>query len=184
MATQTAVVAPAPAVNTSLPAISGTTEDGQTLTATNGTWTGTPTITYARQWQRCDSAGANCSNIAGATGTTYVLTPADVDGTIRVVVTATNGAGSVPATSDETTIVDPIPPVNAAPPAVSGTARDGQALTVSSDGTWTGTPTITFAYRWQRCDAAGNNCADISRRHERHLHRRRPRTSAAGCARS
>src|SRR5690606_21976934 len=40
-------VAPA---NTVLPAITGTAETGQTLTASSGSWTGTPTPTYAYQW--------------------------------------------------------------------------------------------------------------------------------------
>ena len=54
-----------PPVNTVLPGITGTTAAGQTLTATQGTWTGTAPITYAYQWQRC--TGATCVNIGGAT---------------------------------------------------------------------------------------------------------------------
>ena len=41
-------------------------------------------------------AGANCADIAGATGSTYTLSAADVGATIRVVVTATNAAGTRP----------------------------------------------------------------------------------------
>ena len=84
--------------NTALPTISGTAKDAQTLTATNGTWSGSPT-SYAKQWQRCDSAGANCTNISGATAATYVLASADVGSKIRVKVTATNASGSASATS-------------------------------------------------------------------------------------
>ena len=32
----------------------------------------------------------------------------------------------------------------------------------STGGTWNGTPTITEGYQWQRCDASGANCLDIS----------------------
>ena len=66
----------------------------QTLTAATGTWTGTPPFTYTYQWRRCNTAGASCANIAGATSSTYTLVPADVGSTIRVVVTATNAAAS------------------------------------------------------------------------------------------
>jgi hypothetical protein len=41
------------------------------------------------------------------------------------------------------------PPVNTAPPMVSGTPAVGDALTCSP-GSWTGTPPPTFTYRWLR----------------------------------
>ena len=96
---------PTPPVNTSPPIISGTPQDGQTLTASTGSWSGTQPITYGYQWQRCDSGGANCVVIAGATGPTYLATSVDVGRTLRVVVTATNSAGSAGATSAATTVV-------------------------------------------------------------------------------
>ena len=66
------VIATAP-VNTVLPDISGVLEVGETLTASTGTWTGTPPITYAYQWKR------NGVDISGATSATYVAQAADVD---------------------------------------------------------------------------------------------------------
>jgi hypothetical protein len=63
------------------------------LSASTGSWTGAPTG-FAYQWERCDSAGANCAAIAGASGPTYVVTAADVGFRLRVVVTATNAGGA------------------------------------------------------------------------------------------
>lgn len=80
--------------NTVAPAITGTTTSGSTLTTTNGTWTGTATLTYARQWYR------NGAAIAGAVNLTYVLTGADVGATITCIVTATNGLGSIAKVSN------------------------------------------------------------------------------------
>src|SRR5665213_1921634 len=81
-------------VNTAVPTIAGTTEVGQTLTASPGTWTSDTTPTYTYAWQSCDAAGANCAAIAGSTATTYVTQSADLAKTLRVVVTATNPSGS------------------------------------------------------------------------------------------
>jgi hypothetical protein len=77
-------------VNTSVPQISGTTVDGQTLTATPGIWTGTTPMTFAYQWRRCDVVGSNCVDIGAATSQTYLLTSDDVGHRLRVVVTASN----------------------------------------------------------------------------------------------
>lgn len=52
-----------------------TARDGQTLTASSGSWAGTEPITYASQWQRCNSSGEGCSNISGATSLSYSLGP-------------------------------------------------------------------------------------------------------------
>jgi hypothetical protein len=82
---------PAPPANTAPPVLSGTAQDGQTLSSSTGTWSGSPT-SYAYQWQRCDSTGAACSAVAGATTASYALTTADVASTMRVVVTAANSA--------------------------------------------------------------------------------------------
>ena len=55
------------------PTISGTAAEGQTLTVNAGAWTGSTPINRGYQWRRCDSAGANCVDIAAATATTYAL---------------------------------------------------------------------------------------------------------------
>jgi hypothetical protein len=70
--------------------VSGAVQEGQVLTAGVGIWEGTPSLTYAYQWEHCNTSGGSCSNISGATSATYVLGAAYVGDTLRVVVTATN----------------------------------------------------------------------------------------------
>jgi hypothetical protein len=98
---------------TSAPAISGTAQQGLTLTASSGTWAGTTPMTYSYQWQRCDSGGAACSAVAGATGAAYVPVSADLGKTMRVSVTATNSAGSATASSAATGAVGALPSAQA-----------------------------------------------------------------------
>ena len=147
-------------VNQTPPTISGTAQQGMTLTASPGTWSNSPT-SYAYKWQRCDPAGAHCAAIRGASSSTYTLGATDVNRTLRVAVSASNAIGrSAPASSAQTALVtSPQVPVNSAAPTISGTAQSGQTLT-ANPGTWSGSPT-TYAYQWQRCDP-GANCAAIS----------------------
>ena len=65
-----------------------------------GTWSGTPTVTYSYQWSACNSTGTLCTQIAGATGTTYVLTAADIGQFLQVQVTAINTGGTTTASSN------------------------------------------------------------------------------------
>src|SRR4051794_39458463 len=64
--------------NTARPTVSGTVADGQTLTGTAGTWSGTPPIAYAYRWIRCDTNVAHCSTIRGADNSTYRVVAADI----------------------------------------------------------------------------------------------------------
>ena len=64
---QTSDVTARDPVNTALPQITGTPEDGQALAASDGTWTGTAPIDFSYQWLSCDANGVNCSDINGAT---------------------------------------------------------------------------------------------------------------------
>jgi hypothetical protein len=151
-----------PPAPTAPPTISGEARQGQTLTGSSGSWSGTTPISFAYQWQRCDSDGANCSNITAATGQTYTLATADVSRRLRVQVTATNVDGAATAVSAATDVVtSATAPVNTALPTTSGTEREGSVLTATT-GTWTGSPAPTFAYQWLRCDQNGSNCAIIN----------------------
>ncbi len=99
---QGAPTASAAPVNTAAPAVTGSTEAGGTLSASTGTWSGSPT-SYAYQWQQC--ASGTCTDISGATSSTYTTTASDVGDTIDVVVTAANATGDASAASAETSAV-------------------------------------------------------------------------------
>jgi RHS repeat-associated protein len=157
----TADVASTKPSNTAAPSISGEATEGEELTSTTGTWSGGEPITYSWQWLRCDTDGEDCSPITDETGETYTLTSADVSATIRVKVTATNGAGSETATSAETDPVAGRAPDNTVLPSIDGAAAEGSLLTATS-GTWDGTEPITYAYRWRRCAGSGGSCVDIA----------------------
>jgi hypothetical protein len=113
-----------PPIDRVAPSVAGTPRNGETLTADPGTWSGTPSVTYAYQWLRCAAGGTGCVEIAGATGATYTLGAADVGQTIRVRVTATNAAGSTPADSAAVAILAA---------AGSGGAGPGQAVLGEGD---------------------------------------------------
>jgi thermitase len=96
---------PSVPVNTGLPAIAGTPQAGQTLTASSGSWTESPTG-YEYQWQRCAASGAGCTAIPGAGSRTYVAGSGDIGSTLRVSVMASNSGGSsAPAISAQTAAV-------------------------------------------------------------------------------
>ncbi|MGA9877077.1 MAG: carboxypeptidase regulatory-like domain-containing protein [Solirubrobacteraceae bacterium] len=82
----TPAAAPAP-VNTAAPALTGTPALGQTLSCSTGSWANSPTG-YAYAWLR---SGVT---IAGQTGGTYVVQPADEGHTISCRVTASNAGGN------------------------------------------------------------------------------------------
>jgi hypothetical protein len=95
--------------NTALPAVTGTDVQGNTLSSTTGSWTGNLSG-LTRQWQDCNSSGAGCTDIAGATAATHILTFADAGHTLRLLVTATNGTGSTSQSSPPTAVVASLAP--------------------------------------------------------------------------
>jgi hypothetical protein len=156
---------PAP---TSPPAISGTAQEGSTLTGSRGTWSNSPTG-FDYQWRRCNAKGDDCDSIRGAHGATYTLGAADVGHTIRLRVTARNAAGSTTAQSGRSAVVTglkkpaPARPQSVTAPKISGTARQGQTL-AADRGSWSNGPT-GYTLTWTRCDQAGGHCADIPGAH-------------------
>jgi hypothetical protein len=92
-------------VDTALPTISGTASHGQTLSATNGTWTSTLSPTYTYQWQDCNAGGYSRVAISGATSSSRLVATTDEGDNIRVVVTAASSSSSASASSAVTTTV-------------------------------------------------------------------------------
>ena len=137
-------VVPAPPANTGAPTISGIAQQGQLLTAGTGTWSGTAPITYTYQWSSGGTpVGTNLS--------TYVVAPADIGKLITVAITASNaGGGPVgPVGSAAAGPVLPLLPANATPPTITGTAQQGQVLTVTP-GTWTPVQSL-ITEQWEDC---------------------------------
>ncbi|HEV3093511.1 MAG TPA: carboxypeptidase regulatory-like domain-containing protein [Solirubrobacteraceae bacterium] len=155
--TATAAVVGEPPANTTPPSISGTAQQGRTLTEVPGVWTNQPS-TIQIQWLQC--ASGICSPITGATGSTYVPTANDVGDTIEAQETASNdtGAGTPAVSSPTATVLIPAP-VNTAVPTISGTAQEGQTLT-EANGTWSG-GAISYTFQWERCDTSGAHCQGI-----------------------
>ena len=141
--------------NTAAPEISGTLDIGQTLTVSNGSWTGSPTG-FSYQWQRCSSS-TSCTDITGETSKTHTVVSADNGNALRAQVTATNADGKATAASAQTDVVGA--PVNSLKPVILGDAFVGQELT-ATHGRWSNSPT-SYSYHWLRCDADGTGCSRI-----------------------
>jgi hypothetical protein len=104
-----AALVPKAPVNTLAPVASGIPAVGQTLSCTPGSWTGSPTPSYAYAWLR------DGVPIAGAAATTYVVQPADEGNGVTCKVTATNRNGSAAAISNTLVVPVPTPPPPPAP---------------------------------------------------------------------
>lgn len=88
-----------PPQSQTVPQVSGGAVQGQTLSATDGTWTGDPTPAYTYQWNRCNPSSCVPEAIPGATGSSHALTSAEVGKLVWIVVTATNVAGQASRSS-------------------------------------------------------------------------------------
>ena len=75
--------------------------------------------------------------------------------------TASNAGGQGSATSNSTEPVLVAAPANSVAPVLSGTAQQGDKLTVTNNGTWSNSPT-QFSYQWQDCPTGGGSCTAIN----------------------
>ena len=145
---------------------------GVQLTGTRGTWTSISAY-FRPQWYRCTKAGAavdqytsvsvpsGCSAISGATELTYTPTTADKGKFLRMRSGGTGDGGQLFSFSKATAVIGTAPvSTTSAPPTVGGVVKVGRTLTAAK-GTWTGTPTPTYAYQWYRCTATGVAAATV-----------------------
>lgn len=101
--------AAAPAIGTR-PTISGTPSVGETVTASPGTWTGTPApVTFQYYWYRCRSTRPVCMSVRAPVwdDPTYTVVPGDAGFTLRVRVRAINPFGDTFTFSPATAEVSP-----------------------------------------------------------------------------
>jgi hypothetical protein len=150
----------------STPQIVGDNMVGVRLTLTAGVWEGSAPLSFGFDWRRCNPPGdlESCVSIPSGNAGSYTPTTADIGSTLRVWITGKNVAGSYTTITNHTFPIRDVPhfaPAPTANPTVTGDSRLGGKLTGSS-GTWRGDSPITYAYRWQRCDAAGTACKSIS----------------------
>jgi hypothetical protein len=148
-AAPTGPVAAAPPVNTRVPVITGTVQQGATLTVGGYAWDSTPDTVYSLAWLRCGTGG--CAPISGATGAHYTLLAADVGHTLIAVSTATNIDGSVSARSAETAVATMAGPRWKRLPLISNSlGRVGDTVTMTP-GTWSGPVVTSDTTELMRC---------------------------------
>ena len=151
---------------------SGNEEVGFTFAST-ASFTGQPTPVVTYQWQRCTSPTdvSTCSNISGATSSTYQLGTSDANKYIRVLSMATSSAGTLVDESQTSPKIEPrltstapssglTQPINS-PFTLAATATGGAGVKVyaitsgtlpsgvtydTTTGTISGTPTTHGTY--------------------------------------
>ena len=136
---------------TGAPAISGTAQVGETLTAnTSGIADadGLSNVQYEYQWLADDS------DISGAANTTYTPVSADEGKTVTVRVSFTDDAGNGETLTSAATDAVAAEPTTNSPatgaPTISGTAQVGETLTADTSGIADedGLTNATYSFQW------------------------------------
>ena len=150
---------------TGRPAISGTAQVGETLTADTsgiGDADGLTNVAYSYQWIANDATSD--TDIQDATGSTHTLVSDDEGKTIKVRVTFTDDAGdgeSLTSTATAMVTARPNTPATGAL-IISGTAQVGETLTADTSGIGDadGLTNVAYSYQWLAND--GTSDTDIA----------------------
>jgi hypothetical protein len=148
--------------NSAPPSVAQVVQQGSQVSGHTGSWSSSGSIRYAYQWYRCDTAGAHCTSIHGATRITYTPAARDVGHTLGLAVHATDSAGTTAAYAG---LIGPVAApaasiVSSGQPAISGTPAEGQTLQ-ASPGAWSQPPAV-LSYQWERCNSNGRLCTPIA----------------------
>ena len=146
---------------TGAPAVSGTAQVGETLTADTlgiADADGLSGVTFSYQWLADDA------DIAGATSSTYMPADGDVGKTIKVRVSFTDDANhpeTLTSVATAAVAARPNSPATGAP-TISGTAQVGETLTADTTGIADsdGLTGVSYSYQWIANN--GNSDTDIS----------------------
>ena len=146
--------APSSTDATGAPAISGTVQVGETLTAdTSGIADddGLENVSFSYQWLTDDTA------IQGATNSTYTLIEADEGKTVKVRVSFTDDAGNdetLTSAATDAVAATPNSPATGAP-TIGGTIQVGETLTADTSGIADadGLENVTHSYQWLAGDS-------------------------------
>ena len=152
----------APPVSVAAPSVSGNAALESPETVDVGAWSSSVPLTFSFQWQVCAADGTGCTAIPGATSDTYspnwyYVKPGHA---VRVEVTATGVYGPSTADSAVSGPVTAAAPQFTGSPSVSGAARVGVSLNVSTSE-WHSVEPFVLSAQWERCNKAGS-CTVVS----------------------
>ena len=144
-----------------MPAISGTVQAGETLTADTSGITDEDGLDDAVfSHQSIASDGSAGSDIQDATGSTYTLAVGDEGKTIKVKVTFTDDGGNEETLTSAATAAVELAPNSPATgqPDISGTVQVGETLTANVSGIddADGLDDAVFSYQWIRNDGTAD----------------------------
>jgi hypothetical protein len=135
---------PAAPVNVVQPLLTGNGAVGTVVTCSNGSWTGSPSPTFSFNFR------VNGISVQNGASNTYTPLIGDDTKTLTCLVTATNTQGSASEGASNSLVVGTIPNNTVAPTvSPSGTQSTGTLITANV-GTWAGTATIVYEYKWTR----------------------------------